>query len=321
MSDYKNPMGAILGLDIGGTRLKAALVSREGKIIAAERMDTPVNINGLQQGVGAMFEKLSGQTSAIESLGIGCKGIINPLTTRVEVLPGSLNYLEGHVLADLVRPALPRNTQIAADNDARVALFGERAWGAARNLQHALMFTLGTGIGGGILTDGRILRGATGVAGHVGHLTIEPDGLPCICGNFGCLETVFSARALEGEAAAVLHRGVETYLRRLDGACPTCADVFECARLGDRVASRILQTALRKLAAGIAGLVHVFDPEVLIFGGQIVDAGDRLLAPLQREIAERTRLLLRRDVPVVRSELADPSGVIGAAALAMQLNA
>jgi glucokinase len=312
-------MRSILGLDIGGTRVKAAVVSREGEIIAAERIDTPFDFEGLQEAVSAMLQKLSAQTSAVEGVGIGCKGIINPLTTRVEVLPGSLNYLEGHLLADLVRPALPRNAQIAADNDARVALAGERAWGAARNRQNALMFTLGTGIGGGVLADGRILRGATGVAGHVGHLTIEPDGLLCMCGNTGCLETVFSARALEGEASAALHRGVATRLRRRDGSLPTCADVFECASFGDRVASRILEAAIRKLSAGIAGLVHVFDPEVLIFGGQIVDAGDSLLVPLQREIAERTRLLLRRDVPVVRSELADPSGVIGAAALVMQL--
>jgi len=309
----------ILGLDIGGTRVKAAVVSREGEIVTAERIPTPTGFESLQQGVCAMLERLIAQTGFVE-LGIACKGIINPLTTRVEVLPGSLNYLEGHLLADLVRPALPADASVAADNDARVALAGERAWGAARDRRNALMLTLGTGIGGGILADGRILRGATGVAGHIGHLTIEPDGLPCMCGNLGCLETVFSARALEGEAQAALHRGVETALRAIDGTPPTCADVFECARRGDRVASRILQTAIRKLAAGVAGLVHVFDPEVLIFGGQIVEAGDSLLVPLQSQIAERTRLLLRRDVPVMRSQLSDPSGVIGAAALVMQLN-
>src|SRR5438270_8987952 len=99
MSDCKDPMGAILGLDIGGTRVKAAVVTRTGEIIAAERIDTPFDFEGLQQAVGAMLQKLSAQTSAVEGVGVGCKGIINPLTTRVEVLPGSLNYLEGHLLA------------------------------------------------------------------------------------------------------------------------------------------------------------------------------------------------------------------------------
>src|SRR5260370_37278464 len=95
------PMRSILGLDIGGTRVKAAVVSRAGEIIAAERIDTPLNFEGLQQAVGTMLQKLSAQTNAVEGVGIGCKGIINPLTTRVEVLPGSLNYLEVHLLADL----------------------------------------------------------------------------------------------------------------------------------------------------------------------------------------------------------------------------
>jgi glucokinase len=319
MVDTKN--GApVLGLDIGGTRVKAALVTREGRITAATQIDTPAGFEGMQQAVARILQELSTHTSGVGGLGIGCKGIINPQTTRVEVLPGTLNYLEGHLLSDLVPSTLCPNEQIAADNDARVALAGECAWGAARNRQNVLMFTLGTGIGGGILADGRILRGTTGVAGHVGHLTIEPDGAACICGNFGCLETVFSARAFESEAWAALHRGVETRLGGTDGKRPSCADIFECARLGDPVAYRILQIATRKLAAGIAGLVHVFDPEVLIFSGQIVESGDSLLVPLQNEIAARTRRLLRRDVPVVRSELADPSGVIGAAALAIQLD-
>jgi glucokinase len=247
-------------------------------------------------------------------IGIGCKGIIEPKTTRVEVLPGTLHYLEGHLLFDLVAPTVPANVAVAADNDARVFLAGERAWGAARDHKNVLLLTLGTGVGGAILVDGRVLTGAAGVAGHLGHLTVVPDGEPCICGNRGCLETVFSARAIEAQAFALKHRGVASRLTEVDHLIPSCAEVFKLAEEGDEIARRVVSRATETLAGAIAGLLHLFDPEIVIIGGQIAEAGDALFVPLGRGVARRTRLLLRRDVPVVPSRLEDPSGVIGAAA-------
>jgi glucokinase len=251
-------------------------------------------------------------------VGFACKGIINPQTSRVEVLPGTLHYLEGQFLAEIVAPVLPAGTAIAADNDARVALAGEIAWGAARGARNALMLTLGTGVGGGVLADGRILRGATGAAGHIGHLTVDPDGVLCICGNRGCLETVFSARTIESEAFAAIHRGTDSRLAGHGSNPPSCAEVFDLARKGDAVASDIIQKATKVLGAAVAGLAFVFDPEIIIFGGQISEAGDILLGALRAEIGWRTRPFLRRDIPVVPSQLVDPSGVIGAAALALE---
>ena len=293
-----------LGIDIGGTRIKAALVDSGGRILESRSVPTPGEFDPFRlalAGLAASFGECAG-------IGVGCKGIINPESTRVEILPGTLRFLEGMRLADLVE----RGSPVRADNDARVAMAGEAAWGAARGRRNAIMLTLGTGLGGAAIADGRLLRGATGVAGHLGHVTIEPDGPFCICGNRGCLETMFSAKAIECDALAAIHRGCHTSMR---GEI-ACQQVFEAAEGGDIVAAGIVEGAVRRLGAGLAGLLHIFDPEVVILGGQISAAPDVLLLdPLRKETAWRTRGLLGREVPIVPAQVADRTGVVGAAAL------
>jgi glucokinase len=196
-------------------------------------------------------------------------------------------------------------------------MVGEMVWGGARGLRNALLFTLGTGLGGAVLAEGNLLRGARGVAGHIGHLTVEADGAQCICGNRGCLETVFSAKAIETEAFRIVHSGVASSLTEMfagRAAEVTCEAVFRAAGDGDAAARRIRDRAVMKLGAAIAGLVFVFDPERVILGGHIARAGAALLDPVATEIHTRTRGLLRRDVEVVLQE--SRGGVAGAAALA-----
>lgn len=308
----------LLGMDIGGTQIKAATVDETGTIARSLRADTPASLGEFRQTVVRLIGELNSSAVRIHAAGIGCKGIINPETTRVEVLPGTLHYLEGQVLSEIVAPALPPDAAVAADNDARVALAGEIRWGAARQRRNVVMLTLGTGVGGGVVADGRILRGAAGVAGHLGHLNVDPDGVPCICGNRGCLETVFSARAIESEAFAAIHRGVDSRLLAWSTKPPTCAEVFDLAQQGDKVAGDIIRKAIHVLAAAVAGLIFVFDPEIVILGGQISEAGNLLLEPVRTEVRARTLSYFRREIPVVRSTLVDPSGVIGAAALALE---
>jgi glucokinase len=306
----------ILAMDIGGTDLKAALVSDSGQVLASRRVTTPPDLDRFARITSSLLQELTGTANGIAGLGIGCKGIINTASSRVDVLPGPLHYLEGLLLSDLLAAALPPGLPVLADNDARVALAGERVWGAARGKDNVLMLTLGTGVGGAIISGGRILRGETGVAGHLGHLTVDTDGEPCICGNRGCLETVFSARAIESRAHAIAHRGVASAITERATAGPlSCSVVFDLARDGDALAIEIIRRATRVLAGAIAGLSLTLDPGVIILGGQIAQAGNLLFDPLREDIAWRTRGLLRREVPVVPSELSDPSGVLGAAAL------
>jgi glucokinase len=304
-------MVSALGIDIGGTRIKAGVVAENGDVAAQRSLPTPANLDDLRGLLRSLAEELS---PGVAGIGVGCKGIIDAEQARVKVLPGTLNYLEGCSFGELLGTSLP----LYADNDARAAMVGEMMWGAARGVRNALLFTLGTGVGGAVLAEGRLLRGAGGVAGHVGHLTAEADGAPCICGNRGCLETVFSAKAIEAEAFRAVHAGVESALTREFGSRPgelSCEAVFRAAAGGDGVALRIRDRAAMRLGAAIAGLVLVFDPERVILGGHITEAGSALLDPVTREIHERSRGLLRRDVAVVLQESRDASGVAGAAGM------
>jgi glucokinase len=298
----------VVGLDIGGTTVKAGRVDASGQILARANAPTPPTLGAMRDTVRTLVRQLGADSGPLR-IGMGCRGIIDRETTRVDALPGAASYLEGTLLRDL----LEGEPEVAADNDARVAMTGEMRWGAARGSRNAIMLTLGTGVGGAVLAGGELLRGAGGVAGHLGHITVDPDGPLCICGNYGCLEALFSGRSIEAAAAGALHRGCDSSLK--DFPAPTCRQVFAAAAAGDELASDIIERALRTLAGAIAGLVHAFDPEVVILGGQISLAGDSLFRPVREQVWLRTRRLLRRQVPVIPSQLHDPSGVLGAAAL------
>jgi glucokinase len=306
----------VLGIDIDGAQIKAGMVDEAGAILAARTIPTPPDLDtflpSLQEAVRWLLEA----TALPAGVGIGCKGIINPDSTRVETLAGGLHYLEGLLLCDLI--GLPKDVPVFADNAARVALAGEMVWGAARGHENVLMLTLGRGVGGAVVTDGRLLRGHSGVGGQLGHITVEPEGAPCVCGGRGCLETVFSARAIEGEAWSAVHRGCSSTLTRLFREQPqlaTCRTIFQAASEGDELAQTIISRAIQRLGAALAGLLHIFDPELVILGGQVADAGADLLVPLQEEVWTRSRGLLGREVPLVEQEVADKSGIVGAAGL------
>lgn len=303
----------ILGVDIGGTRLKVGMVSSAGLIAQTASAPTPSTLEGFLTAMHELVRRVTAKDTP-QAVGVGCKGILHPSDTTVEVLPGTMHYLEGARLSELLAPVLPPDIPVFADNDARVALAGEAAWGAARGRNEVIMLTLGTGVGGAVISGGRLLRGATGVAGHIGHLTVDPRGPLCICGNRGCLETAFSARAIEFAARDGVDRGCNTALPH----DATCADVFAAAASGDQLAALIVRDAVETLGAAIAGLLHLLDPELVILGGQISEAGAALFDPVRREVHWRTRCLLRRDVPIVAAQVADRSGVVGAAAIAIE---
>jgi glucokinase len=308
----------VLGIDIGGNQIRAGMVGPDGAILASRTIPTPADLDtflpGLQEAIGWLVDG----TELPSGVGVGCKGLIDPATTRIESLRGPLHFLQGLRIVDIV--GLPLDVPVFADNDARVSLAGELAWGAARGRDNAIMLTLGNGVGGAALIDGRILRGHSGMAGNLGHLTLNPHGPVCSCGNRGCLETVFSARAIEAEARAAVHRGCDSVLTRLFREQPhlaSCRTVFQAASEGDALAVAIVSDAIYQLAAALAGLLHIFDPEIVILGGHVADAGADLLVPLQEEVWTRSRGLLGRDVPIVEQQVADKSGIIGAAALFM----
>jgi glucokinase len=308
----------VIGIDIGSNQIRAGMVDEGGGILASRTIQTPADLDTFLPSLEEAIHWLVESTELPAGVGVGCKGLIDPDTTRIESLRGPLHFLQGLRIADIV--GLPLEVPVFADNDARVALSGEIVWGAARGRENVLMLTLGNGVGGAALVNGRLLRGHCGMAGHLGHITVEPHGAVCSCGNRGCLETVFSARAIEADAWAAVHRGCDSVLTRLFREQPqlaSCRTVFQAASEGDTVAAAIVSAAIYKLGAALAGLLHVFDPEIVILGGQLADAGEDLLLPLQEEVWGRSRGLLGRDVPIVEQEVADKSGIIGAAGLVM----
>jgi glucokinase len=299
-----------IGVDIGATAIKAALVGLRGDLLASFREDSPRTTSSLRDFVHSVRKQA---TVPVLGIGIGCKGVIDAATTRVNRLPGDLHFLEGCTLRDLVGvDSLP----ICADNDARTALVAEVLWGAARGRRNVLLLTLGTGVGGAALVDGVILRGASGAACHLGHVTLDIRGGLCICGNYGCLETCFSSRAIESGYFAHIHRASETRLSLDDaGRVPTTEAIFQAAAEGDPSARRVLDLAFESLTAALVSFVNVFDPELIILGGNIAAAGPQLLAPLQEEVARRTSVLLDRKVPIVLQNNVGYGGVAGAAGL------
>ncbi|MGA8439832.1 MAG: ROK family protein [Candidatus Sulfotelmatobacter sp.] len=299
-----------IGVDIGATTMKAALVGLGGNILASFRADSPRTISSLQDFVRSVRQQA---TVPVLGIGIGCKGVIDAATTRVNRLPGDLNFLEGGMLRELVNvDGLP----VSADNDARTALIGEVLWGAARGRRNVVLLTLGTGVGAAALVDGVIVRGTSGAACHLGHVTLDIRGGLCICGNYGCLETCFSSRAIESSYFAHIHRASPTRLS-VDGAgrTPSTEAIFQAAEEGDPSARRVLDLAFQCLTAALVSFLHIFDPELLILGGNISAAGPQLVARVHEEVARRTSVLLGRKVPIVFQSTGGYGGVAGAAGL------
>jgi glucokinase len=313
VSETRSPAHAeavAIGVDIGATTIKAALVGLGGDLLESFHADSPRTTSSLRDFIHSVRKHAPAR---VQGIGIGCKGVIDSTTTRVNRLPGDLNFLEGCTLREL---AGMDGLQVCADNDARTALVAEVLWGSARGRRNVVLLTLGTGVGGAALVDGVIVRGASGAACHFGHVTLDLRGGLCICGNYGCLETSFSSRAIESAYSAHIHRASPTRLTLDDaGRVPATEAIFQAAAEGDPSARRVLDLAFESLTAALVSFLHVFDPELLILGGNIAAAGPQLLAPLHEEVERRTRVLLGRKVPIVIQNAVGYGGVAGAAGL------
>src|SRR6185295_8804703 len=299
-----------VGVDIGATAIKAALVNLSGDLVESFHQPSPRTPAALHDFVHLVLRQAKWQ---VRGIGIGCKGVIDTASSRINSLPGDLNFLEGRWLAEVVEPG---DLPLYADNDARTALIAEVLWGAARGKHNVVLLTLGTGVGGAALVDGVMLRGASGAAGHLGHMTLDLHGGLCICGNRGCVETRFSSRALESDYLAHLHRAAPTKLSLGEaGQPPSTEAIFRAAAEGDESARCVIDRALQYLAGALVSVLHIFDPEILIIGGNIAEAGPQLLAPIREEVAQRTRILLGREIPIVFQSQVGYGGVAGAAGL------
>ena len=315
-------MTATIGLDIGGTKIAAGLVSLDGQIIAEARRDTPAHDpDRIAHEAAALVAELSGATDhEVVGVGVACAGFVNRTGSHVLFAPN---------LAWRDEPLLERleaivNYPVTIENDANAAAWGEFRFGAAREADDMVLITIGTGVGGGIVSDSKLLRGAYGVGGELGHMRVVPGGLRCGCGNRGCWEMYGSGNALLREARELVASGTP-HASALSDACggdPAKLrghDVTEVAQAGDAAAVELLADLGTWIGEGAASVAAILDPELIVIGGGVAAAGDLLLEPIRAAYARQLTGRGHRPVAgIVPASLGNDAGLIGAAALAAE---
>jgi len=314
----------LLGVDLGATKILTAVVDSRGKILSSDQCIMPAKksrqavIQSILDSAHSALKQASVAISQIRAIGVGAAGISNPesgILSRSPNLPG----LQDVPLRDIIQERLGRKTFVI--NDANAAALGEFCFGAARGVRNFIYITLSTGIGGGIVVDGKIYTGAIGAAGEVGHMTIDDDGPVCSCGSRGCWETLASGTALAREAKRRIKEGVKTsILEYADGAINkvTAQVIHSAAQQGDSLAKELVARTAYYVGVGLANLVNIFNPELIVIGGGLANIGDMLLGPAFNVAEERAVKEPFRAVRFASGELGPNSGVVGAAAFALQ---
>ena len=308
----------IVGVDLGGTKIDAVLSDSRGNIRKRELKETRAG-----EGPNAVIKRIVdavktvSSDSKIAAVGIGAAGIIDVETGLITFspnLPGWRNI----ELKDILERELGVKTFV--DNDATVAALAEHKFGIAVGCDHFVCVTVGTGIGGGIVTNGRIYRGISGSAGEIGHMTIDINGPRCGCGNTGCWETLASGTALEREARVKISEGVKTTIPKYakeSSSRISAKSIYLAAQDGDKLANELIAQLGFYLGVGLANLVNIFNPQLIVISGGVSRMGDMLLEPTRKTVRERAFELSAKAARVEVSSLGYDAGPLGAVALAL----
>jgi glucokinase len=307
-----------VGLDLGGTKLLTGVVDTDLNVLHESREKTTGASE--QEVLDTIVEEIEEARAArpdvvAVGLGIPCtmdreRGVaINAVNLDITDVP----------IRDIVakRTGLP----VFVDNDANVAALAEHRFGAAKGAQNAVMLTIGTGIGGGVIIDGQLYRGSIGAASEPGHMVIDLNGPPCqgTCPNHGCIEALASGTALarEGTAKAGSHPGSALGLALAREGSVTGKTVTEAAMAGDQAAVEVMELVGMRLGVGLSSLANIFNPDVLVIGGGVIVAGDLLLEPARHELRSRA-LPPMNETPVKEAQMGNDAGMIGAAEMALE---
>lgn len=312
-------MGLTIGVDIGGTKVLGAVVDERGEVLAQTRRDTPAcDTTEIVHRIGTVVAELRAGHE-VSAVGIGAAGWLD--VTRSTVLFAPNLAWRDEPLHDLIAAAVDLPTVV--ENDANVAAWAEFTYGAARDADDSMVLvSVGTGIGSGIVLGGRLVRGAYGVAAEIGHMNCVPDGHPCGCGRAGCLEQYASGSALVRFARQTAHDDPDraAHLLELAGGSVEAITgplVTEAAGAGDGAALHAFDRVGHWLSIGIADVVQVLDPQVVVIGGGVVESGDLLLEPVRKYLPEAMGARGRLPVGEVRpASMGNKAGVVGAADLA-----
>lgn len=309
--------GLSVGFDVGGTNLRGLPLRANGTIGESISMTRPDGPSDLVDAICDITERLGrAEGSPITAVGVGCAGIVDNegLVRSSPNIPGLQNFpLRARVTAQIGLP-------VVVDNDATTAAWAEARLGAARGVDDMVFVAFGTGIGAGFVLGGALHRGASGFAGEVGHMTVAHDGIECVCGRRGCWERYASGTALARQAREAAAAGrADSLLRLADGAAEavTSEHVAQLVAGGDADACAVLAEFAHWCAVGLANLVNILDPAMIVVGGGLSDIGDPLMDAIGRAYREvMVDHELRDPVAIVQSHFTSRSGAVGAAVLA-----
>ncbi|MGI8743093.1 MAG: ROK family protein [Bryobacteraceae bacterium] len=294
-----------IGVDLGGTNLRAAAITRSGQAMAkiSGRAQLSHGRDTVVDDIVASIEKLRNDCGPGELKGVGI-GVPGFILMEKGVILGSNNLpeFEGFPVRDVIEQKL--GTSVILENDANAAALGEKWIGAGRDVNDLVLLTLGTGIGGGIISDGKVLRGFLGMAGELGHMTVVPNGNPCGCGNRGCLEKHASATAITG-MARMMHLGID----------PTSEDVFKMAVAGDEKAKMIFDAMGGALGIALATLINIFNFPLFLLSGGPLPAWDFFAPAMKAEVQRRSFAYRNSGTRIDKAILGNEAGLFGAAYL------
>lgn len=309
-----------IGIDVGGTNVKIALVNDKGKIIYSNSVPTHAElgyeytVNNIKQAIYDLLKETKLEPKDVEGMGFGFPGQIdfkNGIVRNAPNIPGWVDIPIKQIFEDEFH--IPTRV----DNDVRCAALGELNYGAGKGCENLICITVGTGIGSGLIVNGKLVRGASNAAGEIGHIKLQmKDGPICGCGDTGCLEAFASGPAIVAMAEEYIKGGKSTKYREIANGNPlTPYIVCEAAKAGDVVAQRIFSVIGEYIGIGMAGVVNLLNPEKIIIGGGVADAGDLLFNPIIKAIKERSMKISGETVQVVPAQLGNTAGVIGASLL------
>ena len=314
----------VVGIDLGGTNIRLALVSPQGKIISrweratASMPDQAALVAGLAADLTQAGEAARESGREIKGVGIGVPGRVLPREGRVVFCP-NVPALNDCRLVERLAPLV--NWPLSVENDANLFALGEHWLGAGVGHQHMLGITLGTGVGGGLILNDRLWSGAEGTSGEIGHMTVDPEGRRCHCGNRGCLETMASAFWTVTWVREQLAQGVSSWLGELYAADPEAIQgqtLVVAALQADPLARRAFDRVGRGLGQAIAAVVHLLGLSRVVIGGRFARAWEVFQSPLHEELYRRLTLFPPEAVSVCPAQLDDDAGLVGAARLAWQ---
>lgn len=310
---------ATFGIDLGGTNLRSGVVGSDGALIADQRVPTPATLEGIVDAIASGVRELASKHDTARCVGIGAAGMID-FDGVIRYAPVVPAFREAPV-QQLVADAL--DMPVVLDNDANVAVLAELVHGAARGRREVLCITLGTGVGGGIVTRGQVLRGAHGFGAEIGHFQIDPNGPMCACGERGHWEALASGTALGALGRARAAQGDAPSVLALAGGTAEAVrgvHVGDAAQAGAPDAIAIVAEYARQVAIGLVGLVNILDSELVIVSGGVVELGDALFVPLREFFHGHLEGATHRpEVEIVPAELGEQAGIVGAGVLARGL--